>query len=222
MFLQRFLSCRVKGLEIERQTRNHMWLKHIRVLPWPVTYVKSTPLICHLCVTYCATVLFYDAFLFPLLSSHRGFLDQLPSWLDLSWCSSCVEPFPTVRRSRVLSTQPSGDPTCQEFSQPQPSGDPTCSDGGILVPASVSMSSTRKSKFGADKCVDGDLDTVCVIRFAQFFNCFILLYNQLGVHHQEEALLHHHPWLWRACANIQSERSFSLLDKNYFIYSSKW
>ena len=104
MFLQRFLSCRVKGLEIERQTRNHMWLKHIRVLPWPVTYVKSTPLICHLCVTYCATVLFYAAFLFPLLSSHLGFLDQLPSCLELCWCSSCVEPFPTVRRSRILST----------------------------------------------------------------------------------------------------------------------
>ena len=107
MFLQRFLSCRVKGLEIEKQTRNHMWLKHIRVLPWPVTYVKSTPLICHLCVTYCATVLFYDAFLFPLLSSHRGFLDQLPSWLDLSWWSSCVEPFPTVRRSRIFSSSSS-------------------------------------------------------------------------------------------------------------------
>ena len=77
--------------------------------------------------------------------------------------------------------------------QPQPSGDPTCSDGGILVPASVSMSSTKKSKFGADKCVDGDLDTVSLIRFALFFNCFILLCDQLGVHHQEEAILHHHP-----------------------------
>ena len=44
------------------------------------------------------------------------------------------------------------------------------------------MSSTKKSKFGADKCVDGDLDTVSLIRFAQFFNCFILLCDQLGVH----------------------------------------
>ena len=104
MFLQRFLSCRVKGLEIERQTRNHMWLKYIKVLPWHMPHVKSTPLICHMCVIYCATALFYAAFLFPLLSIHRGFLDQLPSCLELCWCSSCVEPFPKVRRSRILST----------------------------------------------------------------------------------------------------------------------
>ena len=39
-------------------------------------------------------------------------------------------------------------------------GDPTCSDGRALLPASVSMSSTRKSHQGKDKCADGDLDTV--------------------------------------------------------------
>ena len=105
MFLQYVFSfAAVKGLEIERQTRIQMWLKNYKVLPWHVPHVKSTPLICHLCVTYCATALFYADFLFPLLSSHRGLLDQLPSWLDLSWCSSCVEPFPTVRRSRILSS----------------------------------------------------------------------------------------------------------------------
>ena len=102
-----FSFAAVKGLEIERQTRIQMWLKNYKVLPGHVTHVKSTPLICHLCVMYCATALFYGAFLFPLLSSHRGLLDQLPSWLDLSWCSSCVEPSPTVRRSRILSTSTS-------------------------------------------------------------------------------------------------------------------
>ena len=39
-------------------------------------------------------------------------------------------------------------------------GNPTCSDGSALVPTSVSMSSTKKSKLGKDKCADGDLDTV--------------------------------------------------------------
>ena len=42
-------------------------------------------------------------------------------------------------------------------------GDPTCSDGRALVPTSVSMSSTKKSHLGKDKCADGDLDTVSLL-----------------------------------------------------------
>ena len=49
MFLQRFLSCRVKGLEIERQTRNHMWLKYIKVLPCE----KHSPYLPHVCHILC-------------------------------------------------------------------------------------------------------------------------------------------------------------------------
>ena len=32
------------------------------------------------------------------------------------------------------------------------------------MPASVSMSSTKKNKFRAEKCIDGDLDTVCTTK----------------------------------------------------------
>jgi len=40
-------------------------------------------------------------------------------------------------------------------------GDTACSDGETITPLSVTMSSTKKKKFGPDNCVDGDLDTTC-------------------------------------------------------------
>ena len=36
-----------------------------------------------------------------------------------------------------------------------------CSDGEAIRSVSVTMSSTKKKKFGPDNCVDGDLDTTC-------------------------------------------------------------
>ena len=42
-----------------------------------------------------------------------------------------------------------------------PPGDTACSDGETITPLSVTMSSTKKKKFGPDNCVDGDLDTTC-------------------------------------------------------------
>ena len=104
MFLQCFLFCCCQRAWDWKTNKNPHVTQINKVLPWHMPHVKSTPLICHMCVIYCATALFYAAFLFPLLSIHRGFLDQLPSCLELCWCSSCVEPFPKVRRSRILST----------------------------------------------------------------------------------------------------------------------
>ena len=42
-----------------------------------------------------------------------------------------------------------------------PPGDMACSDGEAIRSVSVTMSSTKKKKFGPDNCVDGDLDTTC-------------------------------------------------------------
>ena len=47
------------------------------------------------------------------------------------------------------------------FSYSYPLGDTACSDGEVIRPVSVTMSSTKKKKFGPDNCVDGNQDTRC-------------------------------------------------------------